>query len=235
MKTKSRLTQMFFAMITAAGVAACGADDDKKKDDAAGVGAGDSNPVVEMKTSMGTIKIELDRKNSPITVNNFLKYVEKKHYDNTVFHRVMSTFMIQGGGFEKGDTPLEKDTLPPIRNEAKINGLKNEQYTIAMARTNAPHSATSQFFISVVDNRRSLDAGGGAGPDGYAVFGKVIEGMDVVDKIKAVPVATKQLKSRHGGKIVPGPHQNVPVEQVVIESVRLVESKKTEKKNEGAE
>ncbi|MFT4551203.1 MAG: cyclophilin family peptidyl-prolyl cis-trans isomerase, partial [Verrucomicrobiales bacterium] len=221
MKTNSRLTHTFFALITAASVAACGADDKESKEEGS-ASAGDPKdpkPVVEMMTSMGSFRIELNQKDSPITVENFLKYVDKKHYDNTVFHRVMSTFMIQGGGFEMGDTPIEKDTLAPIRNEAKINGLKNEKYTIAMARTNAPHSATSQFFINVVDNRSGLDAGGFS-PDGYAVFGKVIDGTDVVDKIKGVPVTTKQLNSRHGGQVVPGPHQNVPVEAVVIESVR---------------
>ena len=224
---KPRLTKILFSMITAAGIAACSADD--KDTEATKKSAQDPKPVVEMETSMGKVTIELDRKNSPITVNNFLKYVEKKHYDNTIFHRVMSTFMIQGGGFEKGDTPTEKETMEPIRNEAKTNGLKNEKYTIAMARTNAPHSATSQFFINVVDNRRGLDPGG-VSPDGYAVFGKVIDGTDVVDKIKMVPVATKQLKSRHRGQIIPGAHQNVPVEQVVIKSVRLVEKKAAEKK-----
>ena len=207
------LNKMIFVMATAIGVAACGADEAK-----------DPKPVVEMKTSMGSFKVELNREKSPVTVDNFLKYVEKKHYDGTIFHRVMSTFMIQGGGFEKGDTPTEKETMAPIKNEAKTNGLKNSKYTIAMARTNAPHSATSQFFINVVDNSRSLDAGG-VSPDGYAVFGKVIEGTDVVDKIKAVEIGTKKLNSRHRGQIIPGPHQNVPLKHVVIESVRLVETK----------
>lgn len=217
---------MIFAMVTAIGLLASNAEDEKKEEASV---AKDPKPVVEMKTSMGSFKIELNREKSPITVDNFLKYVESKHYDGTIFHRVMGTFMIQGGGFEKGETPTEKETLAPIKNEAKTNGLKNEQYTIAMARTNDPHSATSQFFINVVDNRRGLDAGGGAGPDGYAVFGKVVEGTDVVDKIKAVEVGTKKLNSRRSGQIIPGPHQNVPLKPVVIESVRLVEKKPASK------
>lgn len=214
---------MIFALVTAAGVAACGADEDNK----------DPKPVVEVKTSMGVFKIELNREKSPITVNNFLKYVEKEHYDNTIFHRVMGTFMIQGGGFEKGATPTEKDTMAPIKNEAKTNGLKNDKYTIAMARTSVPDSATSQFFINVVDNGSSLD------PNprdprmaaGYAVFGKVIDGTETVDKIKGVKVATKSLKSRRGGQTMASNHQNVPVEPVVIESIRLVKKAGAEKKS----
>ena len=226
MKTRPRLTKMIFAMATAIGILASSAEDEKEAEASV---AKDPKPVVEMKTSMGSFKIELNREKSPLTVDNFLKYVESKHYDGTIFHRVMGAFMIQGGGFEKGETPTEKETLAPIKNEAKTNGLKNEPYTIAMARTNDPNSATSQFFINVVDNRRGLDAGGGAGPDGYAVFGKVVEGTDVVDKIKAVEVGTKKLNSRHRGQIIPGPHQNVPLKPVVIESVRLVEKKPASK------
>ena len=193
----------------------------ENKPDDSGALAITAPPVVEMKTSMGNILIELNQEASPITVENFLAYVKKKHYDGTIFHRVMKTFMIQGGGFEKGDVPLKKETMKPIKNEAKTNGLHNELYTIAMARSGDPDSATSQFFINVVDNRRALDPGG-ATPDGYAVFGKVIQGTDVVDKIKAVPVSTRQLRSRHDGRTFPGSHQNVPEKQVIIESVRLV-------------
>ena len=141
---------------------------------------------------------------APGTVKNFLQYVEDKHYDNTIFHRVISTFMIQGGGFQPG--LREKKTRDAIKNEAD-NGLKNERGTLAMARTSEPHSATAQFFINLKDNgflnHRNKDDGWG-----YCVFGKVVAGMDVVDKIKAV---------RTGNA---GGHQNVPVEDVVIKSVR---------------
>ena len=164
---------------------------------------------VVMETSLGKIVIELDGEKAPETVKNFLAYVDDKYYDGTIFHRVMSNFMIQGGGF----TPdmKQKDTKPPVKNEAK-NGLKNKLGTIAMARTNAPHSATSQFFINVVDNS-SLDYPSRDGW-GYCAFGKVVEGMDVVDKIKAVKIARK------------GSHANVPAEPVIIKSVRRMEEKK---------
>jgi peptidyl-prolyl cis-trans isomerase A (cyclophilin A) len=138
---------------------------------------------VLMQTSKGEIVIELNREKAHMTVANFLAYVDKKHYDGTVFHRIMSNFMIQGGGFTADGT--QKPTDKPIKLESQ-NGLHNERGTIAMARTNVPNSATSQFFINVVDNRSSLDA---TGPNtGYAVFGKVVAGMTVVDAIKAVPV-----------------------------------------------
>jgi len=161
-----------------------------------------ANPVVVMETSMGTIKIELFEDKAPITVKNFLSYVDDKHYDNTIFHRVISDFMIQGGGFEPG--LKQKKTKDPIKNEAG-NGVSNKKYTIAMARTNDPDSATAQFFINVKDNGfldRNEDSAG------YAVFGKVIDGADVVDKIKEVKTGNK------------GGHQNVPVEDVIIKSVR---------------
>ncbi len=166
------------------------------------------NPVVVMETSMGTIKIELFADKAPETVKNFLKYADDKHFDGTIFHRVIEDFMIQGGGFEPG--MKEKKTRPPIKNEAG-NGVSNARGTIAMARTNDPDSATAQFFINVKDNK-GLDR---AGPDrpGYAVFGKVVEGMDVVDKIKKVDTGTV------------GGHQNVPKSDVVIKSVRRAESK----------
>ena len=162
---------------------------------------------------MGTIKIELDMENAPITVRNFLQYVDDRFYDGTIFHRVMSNFMIQGGGFElAGDELREKQTKSPIENEAG-NGLKNDRGTIAMARTGDPNSATAQFFINVVDNA-GLNR---PQPDGfgYAVFGKVIEGMDVVDKIRQVSTGTRVL-----GR---APAENVPLTNVVIQSVRRSE------------
>jgi peptidyl-prolyl cis-trans isomerase A (cyclophilin A) len=162
--------------------------------------------VAQGRTVFGTITIALDPVKAPISVRNFLKYVRAGHYDGTVFHRVMPGFMIQGGGY----TPAleEKPTQGPIKNEAR-NGLRNSRGTVAMARTNDPDSATSQFFINVRDNHR-LDFGiGGAG---YAVFGQVIEGMDAVDKIAAVPTTSR------------GPHQNVPQMAVVIKKVREVKA-----------
>jgi cyclophilin family peptidyl-prolyl cis-trans isomerase len=177
--------------------------------------SGSPKPVVVVETSMGTIKIELDERRAPITVKNFLQYVDDKHYDGTIFHRVMDTFMIQGGGF----TPdmKEKHTRPPIKNEAG-NGLPNDRGTIAMARTDDPNSATAQFFISVKDND-SLNQAKAADRVGYTVFGKVIEGMDVVDRIREV--ATKDY-------VAPGspPMENVPVEPVLIKSVRRADNNK---------
>ena len=162
-------------------------------------------PKVKLATSMGDIVVQLDPAKAPKTVENFLAYVQDKHYDGTVFHRVIDGFMIQGGGF----TPdmVQKSTKPPIALEAG-NGLKNDKYTIAMARTSIPDSATSQFFINV-NNNAMLNA---PNPDGhgYAVFGKVVEGADVVDKIKGVATGNK------------GPHQNVPTTPVVINSATLV-------------
>jgi len=160
-------------------------------------------PVVAMETSKGTIKIELYPDKAPETVENFMTYVKSGYYDGTIFHRVIPDFMIQGGGF----TPdmEKKETREPIQNEAK-NGLKNERGTIAMARTFMPHSATSQFFINHVTNQK-LDNSEQNGW-GYAVFGKVVDGMDVVDAIATVP--TKNA----------GPYQNVPAQPVIIESVK---------------
>jgi cyclophilin family peptidyl-prolyl cis-trans isomerase len=167
-------------------------------------GARAANPTVVMETSAGTVKIELFEDKAPVTVKNFLAYVEDKHYDGVIFHRVIEDFMIQGGGFEPG--MKEKKTKDPIKNES-ANGVSNEKYTIAMARTSDPDSATAQFFINVKDNK-FLD--GSATKAGYAVFGKVVEGMDVVDKIKGVRTGTK------------AGHKDVPNEDVVIKSVRLV-------------
>ena len=156
---------------------------------------------VVLATSMGAITLELDAKKAPKTVENFLAYVKAGHYDDTIFHRVMDNFMIQGGGFN--DKMVQKPTKAAIKNEAD-NGLKNNKYTIAMARTNDPHSATAQFFINVADNdflnfSSPTDRGWG-----YAVFGKVTAGMDVVDNIKKVKTGNN------------GFHQNVPLEPVTI-------------------
>src|SRR5262249_12947279 len=147
------------------------------------------NPVVEIKTSMGTIKVELFEKDAPVTVKNFLRYVDDKHYDGTIFHRVIADFMIQGGGFSKGLNKAnikdkEKKTRDPIKNESN-NGQSNKPGTIAMARTGRPDSATAQFFINTKDND-FLDRAKARDKVGYCVFGKVIEGMDVVDKIRRV-------------------------------------------------
>ncbi|HVS34017.1 MAG TPA: peptidylprolyl isomerase [Gemmataceae bacterium] len=153
---------------------------------------------VVMETSQGTIKIELDGDKAPTTTANFLAYVDEKFYDGTVFHRVIPNFMVQGGGFTPGMT--QKKTKAPIKNESG-NGLQNKRGAIAMARTNDLNSATSQFFINVVDND-FLDK------NQYCVFGKVVEGLDVLEKIKAVPTGRK------------GGHDDVPVKDVVIQSVR---------------
>ena len=162
-----------------------------------------SNPRVELHIAgYGTITLELDADKAPKTVANFLSYVQKGHYDNTIFHRVIPGFMIQGGGFEPG--MQQKATDAPIENEAN-NGLKNDTYTIAMARTSDPHSATAQFFINVADNGFLNFTAPTAQGWGYAVFGKVVGGSEVVDKIKAVPTGRK------------GFHDDVPKTDVVIE------------------
>jgi cyclophilin family peptidyl-prolyl cis-trans isomerase len=164
-----------------------------------------AKPVVVMTTSKGVIKLELDPAKSPISVENFLQYVDDKFYDGTVFHRVIPNFMIQGGGFTAAME--KKDTRAPIQNEAK-NGLRNLRGTIAMARTPNPHSGTAQFYINHVDNAMLDQAGQPPGGWGYAVFGKVIEGMDVVDAIASAKTGTA------------ADMPDVPVEQVVIESAR---------------
>jgi len=178
-----------------------------------------NSPEVIMDTNFGEIVIKLDALNAPVTVENFLNYVKSNHYDNTMFHRVIKDFMIQGGGFSsEGD---EKETVAPIKNEGK-NGLTNKRGSIAMARTIDPNSATSQFFINTVDNSRTLDAGGANGPDGYAVFGEVISGMETVDKIATVRVGPKTLRSRApNGQLYPSPNGDVPVENVFIKTLRL--------------
>ncbi len=171
-----------------------------------------ANPMVEMKTNLGSFTLELYPDKSPKTVENFLKYVKGGFYKGTVFHRVIDNFMIQGGGF---DTSLhEKETFFPIRNEA-TNGLKNETYTIAMARTNDPHSAKAQFFINVKDNAFLDHTVPKVVPKadgwGYAVFGKVVKGQDVVMKISKVRTGPRD----------PMP-SDVPLENVVIEDVKLL-------------
>jgi peptidyl-prolyl cis-trans isomerase A (cyclophilin A) len=178
------------------------------------------NPIVVMKTSLGTVKIELFQDKAPVSTKNFLEYVDEKYYDNTVFHRVIKRFMIQGGGFAATDPIKQKKTHDPIVNESK-NGVTNERGTLAMARTSDPNSATSQFFINTVNNN-SLNPGQGD-PNGYAVFGKVVDGMDVVDRIEAVPTANAPAVALAGGKELPTTFQNVPVTKVVVISVRRAE------------
>lgn len=163
--------------------------------------------MVNLHTNFGIISLELDAEKAPKTVENFLAYVKDSHYDNTVFHRVIGNFMIQGGGFEPG--MKQKDVRAPIDNEA-ANGLKNKRGTIAMARTNDPHSATAQFFINVVDND-FLDFKSPSGSGwGYCVFGKVVEGIEVVDAIRRVKTGSK------------GFHSDVPLEDVIIEKAEIV-------------
>ena len=157
--------------------------------------------TVEMTTSAGTIRIELDDVKAPASTENFLTYVRAGHYDGTVFHRVIKGFMVQGGGFAPG--MKQKPTRAPITNEAN-NGLKNTKYTLAMARTNAPHSASAQFFINTVDNTFLNFKSETPQGWGYAVFGRVVAGNDVVDKIEGVSTGAK------------GGHDDVPLEDVVI-------------------
>ena len=163
---------------------------------------------VILKTSMGDITLELDDKKAPESTKNFLAYVKAGHYDGTIFHRVMDNFMIQGGGFN--DKMVQKPTKATIKNEAD-NGLKNNKYTVAMARTSDPHSATAQFFINVADNDFLNFSSPTERGWGYAVFGKVTVGADVVDKIKKVKTGNN------------GFHQNVPLEPVTIIKASVVE------------
>jgi len=165
------------------------------------------NPMVTLSTSMGDVKVELYADKAPVSVKNFLEYAKAGYYDGTIFHRVIPGFMIQGGGLTADMQDKREGQKPPIKNESS-NGLKNETGTLAMARTSAPDSATAQFFINVKDNP-FLDKEKAQDGVGYAVFGKVVEGMDVVRKIEQVKTATK------------GPHQNVPVDAVTIKSVKV--------------
>lgn len=168
------------------------------------------NPQVSIQTNMGDIVIELDQEKAPKSVANFLEYVKKGHYNDTIFHRVIKTFMIQGGGFSAD--MKQKPTDAPVQNEAD-NGLKNKRGTVAMARTSDPHSATAQFFINVVDNESLNFRGKTQAEWGYAVFGRVVDGMDVVDKIRAVKTGSKN------------GFQDVPQETVTIEKAELLEAK----------
>ena len=163
---------------------------------------------VNLHTNHGLIGLELDGEKAPKTVENFVAYVNSGHYDNTIFHRVINGFMIQGGGFEPGMS--QKPTQAPIENEA-ANGLKNDRYTVAMARTNAPHSASAQFFINVANNDFLNFSSPTPQGWGYAVFGKVVEGAEVIEKIKGVKTG-----SRAG-------HQDVPVEDVVVTKAEVVQ------------
>jgi len=176
------------------------------------LGVGAADPQVEMKTSMGTVVIELYPDKAPLTVDNFLQYVKDRHYDGTVFHRVIPGFMIQGGGF--GPDFSEKPARKPVRNEA-ANGLRNETGTIAMARTPNPHSATAQFFINVANNESLNFRFPTQEGYGYCVFGKVVKGMDVVSRIVKVQTG-------------PGPafYQNVSEKPVLIEQARVLETAK---------
>ena len=194
-----RPLHQIFRLLAAAGLALLFAAGATAQDKAAA-------PRVLLATSLGDITIQLDAEKAPKTVANFLDYVKSGHYDGTVFHRVIGGFMIQGGGF----TPdmVQKPTKAPIALESR-NGLKNERGTVAMARTSVPDSATSQFFINVVDNAM-LDQANARDGQGYAVFGRVVTGMDVVDKIRAVETTSV------------GGHQNVPAKPVLIRSATIV-------------
>ncbi|OQR26387.1 peptidylprolyl isomerase [Pseudomonas sp. Bc-h] len=164
---------------------------------------------VKLTTSHGDIVLQLNAEKAPITVANFVEYVNAGHYENTVFHRVIGNFMIQGGGFEPG-MKEKKDKRPSIQNEAD-NGLPNKKYSVAMARTMEPHSASAQFFINVADNSFLNHSAKTVQGWGYAVFGEVIEGQDIVDKIKGVATTSK------------AGHQDVPADDVIIEKAEIVE------------
>ncbi|KII32964.1 peptidylprolyl isomerase [Pseudomonas fluorescens] len=165
---------------------------------------------VKLTTNFGAIVIELDAEKAPITVANFLEYVKAGHYENVVFHRVIKGFMIQGGGFQPG-MQEKKDKRASIQNEAD-NGLKNEKYTLAMARTMDPHSASAQFFINATNNSFLNHTAKTAQGWGYAVFGKVVDGTDVVDKIEGVATTSK------------AGHQDVPADDVIIEKAEIIEA-----------
>jgi len=189
--------------VVAAFITGCGAE------------AADKNPVVEIDTNKGKIKVELFQDKAPETVKNFLQYVEDKHYDGLIFHRVISDFMIQGGGYEPG--MKERKTRDPIKNESG-NGLSNEKYTIAMARTDKPDSASSQFYINTKDNDFLDKAKAGDGV-GYCVFGKVTDGKDIVDKIKDVTTRRQKDKDKYGKNDSKG---DEPVDDVVIKSIKVL-------------
>jgi peptidyl-prolyl cis-trans isomerase B (cyclophilin B) len=163
--------------------------------------------MVKLHTNFGSISLELDAEHAPQTVSNFLQYVREGHYNNTIFHRVIESFMIQGGGFEPG--MKQKPTRAEIKNEAD-NKVANAAYTIAMARTSAPHSASAQFFINVANNKFLNHPAPTAQGWGYCVFGRVVDGTDVVDRIKSVKTGSS------------GSHQDVPVEDVIVERAEAV-------------
>ena len=163
--------------------------------------------MVKLHTNLGVITLDLDQQRAPLSVSNFLQYVKDGHYANTLFHRVIDGFMIQGGGFEPG--MRQKPTRAPVRNEA-ANQIKNAAYTVAMARTSDPHSATAQFFINVADNAFLNHTAPTAQGWGYCVFGRVTEGTEIVDRIRKVKTGRS------------GPHQDVPLEDVIIEKAEVV-------------
>jgi cyclophilin family peptidyl-prolyl cis-trans isomerase/predicted small lipoprotein YifL len=175
-----------------------------------------NNPVVVIETSMGTITAELYEDEAPITVENFLAYVDDKYYDGTLFHRVVPERIIQGGGYEAG--MKEKKQRDPIKNES-YNGLSNQRGTLAMARLDAPDTAAAGFFINTLDNIR-LDHARAPDKIGYCVFGKVLTGMDVVNQIERVPTEIRDVQTEVNAKIVAVPFEDVPVKDVVIKSIR---------------
>lgn len=175
-----------------------------------------NNPIIVIETSMGTITAELYDDEAPKTVENFLSYVDDKFYDGTLIHRVIPEFMIQGGGYEPG--MKEKKQRDPIENES-WNGLSNKRGTLAMARLDAPDTATAEFFINTLDNIR-LDRARAPDKVGYCVFGKVLTGMDVVDRIERAPTGTRSVPMEVNAKMVEVPFEDVPVNDVVIKSIR---------------
>jgi len=206
MRTKNQLFPLF---LIALAVVVCPVD--LSADEASAL-AGGGTVAVEVDTSEGKFVIELDADRAPMTVDNFLKYVESGHFEGTVFHRVMKNFMIQGGGM---DTNLKKKkTRPPVKNEAN-NGLTNERYTVAMARTNDPHSATAQFFVNTGDKNGFLNRAEARDGFGYTVFGKVIKGTEVVDKIDSARVQS-----------VPNPEFPAALIPIVIKSVKILKGAK---------
>jgi cyclophilin family peptidyl-prolyl cis-trans isomerase len=207
MRFDPRVLAAALALTMACTVAARAADEKAPADKAKEKG----NPMVILTTTMGDIKVELYPDKAPITVKNFLDYAKAGYYDGTTFHRVIPNFMVQGGGITPDMQDKTAGRMAAIKNESS-NGLKNELGTLAMARTSAPDSATSQFFINV-NNNEFLNKEKAQDKVGYAVFGKVVEGMDVVNKIVGVKTTSK------------GPHQNVPADPVIIKSVKVVEAK----------
>lgn len=214
MRPSLAFSSLALSWAIAASSAIASAQDDGAAAPAPGAATPTGPAYVEFTTNQGPIVLELDRVKAPITVANFLAYVDKGFYDDTVFHRVIPTFMIQGGGFDT--EKVQKKTDAPIRNESG-NGLSNLRGTIAMARTSAPDSATSQFFINVVDNP-NLD--GQPGRPGYAVFGKVVAGMKAVDAIRAAQTSTQMARTLRGQ----APMANWPDTPMVVEKARAIDA-----------